>query len=465
MMKNESDIQTIYNPMNNVRSHPNPATNREIPPIRAASRDGSYHSVESADLPREETQELVGKKGGCKDKLCKFRHACCSPPAKKIYCGIWVTVCITASWVASTHFIKYLFHSYALIATLNGTMYRPYFEHMEFYNAPFFTTWFCTNWMVLFFPIYYLAQLASSRALTPTEILCESVRNFRNSRFTAGRFLIRCSFFCILWVLTNYMYVYSLRILLATDVIALFATNVVYVYLLSWVILHEQFVGLRIVAIILCDTGVALLVYMDGISQSSTMNSVLLAATAAVGFAVYKILFKKTFGEVSLGQISLFFSLIGMLNATLLWPLCLVLYFTGVEVLQWDRLPWTILFGASLFSLITNLLGNFSFAITYDLFITLGLITSVPVSAALDVVLYGTHFYGMKLAGIILISIGFFLVMFPDNWPDYITRLLRNIILMSRNARVKFNVENTDNIQVNGTERIAGHKCLIKGLM
>lgn len=45
--------------------------------------------------------------------------------------------------------------------------------------------------------------------------------------------------------------------------------------------------------------------------------------------------------------------------------------------------------------------------------------------AALDIVLYGAHFYGMKLSGIILIAVGFFLVMFPDNWPDYITRLLR----------------------------------------
>lgn len=42
------------------------------------------------------------------------------------------------------------------------------------------------------------------------------------------------------------MYIYSLRILLATDVMALFATNVSCVYLLSWVILHEQFVGVRV---------------------------------------------------------------------------------------------------------------------------------------------------------------------------------------------------------------------------
>ncbi|KAL2734898.1 putative thiamine transporter SLC35F3 isoform X1 [Vespula maculifrons] len=75
---------------------------------------------------------------------------------------------------------------------------------------------------------------------------------------------------------------------------------------------------------------------------------------------------------------------------------------------------------------VANMLGNFSIALTYDLFITLGLITAVPVSAALDVVLYGAHFMGMKLAGMIFIAVGFFLVMFPDNWPDYITRLLRS---------------------------------------
>ncbi|XP_008488046.1 uncharacterized protein LOC103524791, partial [Diaphorina citri] len=106
-----------------------------------------------------------------------------------------------------------------------------------------------------------------------------------------------------------------------------FATNVACVYLLSWVILHEQFVGVRIFAVILCDTGIALLAYMDG--------------------------------------------------------RCLFLAFP----------------------------------------------------TAVDVVLYGAQFYGMKLAGIILISIGFFLVMFPNNWPDYITRLLRNIVLLTHSTR------------------------------
>ncbi|KAF7280346.1 hypothetical protein GWI33_006122, partial [Rhynchophorus ferrugineus] len=140
-------------------------------------------------------------------------------------------------------------------------------------------------------------------------------------------------------------------------------------------------------------------------------------------------------GEATYGQVALFFSLIGMLNAALLWPLSLGLFLTGVETLHWDRLPWPALLSASCLSLVANLLGNFSVALTYDMFITLGLITAVPVSAALDVVLYGAQFEGMKLAGMILIAVGFFLVMFPDNWPDYITRLLRNIIMLTHSAR------------------------------
>lgn len=40
----------------------------------------------------------------------------------------------------------------------------------------------------------------------------------------------------------------SLNALNSTDVIVLFATNVASVYLLSWVILHEQFVGVRVIS-------------------------------------------------------------------------------------------------------------------------------------------------------------------------------------------------------------------------
>nr|XP_012143178.1 PREDICTED: putative thiamine transporter SLC35F3 isoform X2 [Megachile rotundata] len=365
--------------------------------------------------------------------------SCCAESAKKIYFGVCVTICVTASWVGATHCIKYLYfhkHETPNYSSFSNSSITGRHQHTVPYNAPFFTTWFCTNWEILYFPVYFVCQSVRIKCNAPSEIIAESLRGFRDKGFTGGRFLIRCSLFCGLWVVTNYMYIYSLRILLATDVMALFATNVSCVYLLSWVILHEQFVGVRIVAVILCNTGIALLAYMDGITGSPTLGGVVLATSAAAGSAVYKVLFKKVIGETTFGQMSLFFSLIGLCNAALLWPICLALYFSGAESVHWGRLPWTTLLSASILHLVANMLGNFSIALTYDLFITLGLITAVPVSAALDVLLYGAHFMGMKLAGMIFIAVGFFLVMFPDNWPDYITRLLRTTDTQQRRSTV-----------------------------
>ena len=61
--------------------------------------------------------------------------------------------------------------------------------------------------------------------------------------------------FCLVSVTTNYLYIKSLETLDCTVVTALFATNASFVYLLSWVVLRQQFVGVRVVALILSTTG------------------------------------------------------------------------------------------------------------------------------------------------------------------------------------------------------------------
>ncbi|XP_063392348.1 solute carrier family 35 member F3 [Cydia fagiglandana] len=383
---------------------------------------------ESAASSQDEERQL-------REKKCP--RSCCSKFAKKIYYGICVTLVLTASWVTSTHCIKHMYlETYPPIIyptstettsqTFNYTA-KPQSQNENLYNAPFFTAWFSTNWLILFYPIYVVVMLIHNKCKSANDIVYDAFRDFREKGFTFARFISRCGLFCLLWVVTIYMYTYSLKILLCTDVVALFATNVSCIYLLSWVILHEQFVGVRIVAAILCDTGIALLAYMDGITGSSTLGGVVLAACAAAGFAIFKVLFRKVMGEVNTGQRALFFSILGIVSASLLWPVCLALYLTGSEMLPSPshQMPWLHLLGASLALLVFHLVFQFGNIVTYNIFVSLALITAVPVSAGLDVAFYQVQFEGMKLAGIVLIGVGFSLVMFPDNWPNYIMRLLR----------------------------------------
>ncbi|XP_061397896.1 uncharacterized protein LOC133333602 isoform X1 [Musca vetustissima] len=404
-------------------------------------------------------------------RLKACRETCCSELAQKMYFGVCVTILVTASWVGATHCIKFLYLNRSTYMTAIDDIDSLAADELDFvtdiqgvelgidsllpvndhtlsledvedatkifsippeppkssniFSAPFFAAWFFTNFSLLFFPIYVLGRISLRKCDKPGEILGDILRGFRDRGFTIGRFLNRCLSFCILWLLTTYLYTLSLRVLFATDAMALFATNVACVYLLSWVILHEQFVGVRIVAVILCDTGIALLAYMDGITESPTLSGVVLATLAAACYAVFRVMFRKVMGDPPVGQIAFAFTTLGFLNALLMWPICVALYLTGTEIMPSDRMPWIILLIASILLLVFHILMQFSSAVTYNMFVTLGLITAVPVSGALDVVLYGATFAGMKLAGVILIAVGFFLVMFPENWPDYITRLLR----------------------------------------
>jgi hypothetical protein len=53
----------------------------------------------------------------------------------------------------------------------------------------------------------------------------------------------------------------------------------------------------QIVAVILSNTGIALLAYMDGVAQTRTLGGVVLAAAAAAGSATYKVRIRVTRGE------------------------------------------------------------------------------------------------------------------------------------------------------------------------
>jgi solute carrier family 35, member F3/4 len=118
-------------------------------------------------------------------------------------------------------------------------------EDLQF-KAPFFASWFSTNFAILFFPLFLIFRGCASKCGTNNETIGDIFQCFRERGYTLGRYLYRCITFTILWVCTTFLYLYSLKILHSTDVITLFSTNVAPAYLLSWVILHEQFVGVRV---------------------------------------------------------------------------------------------------------------------------------------------------------------------------------------------------------------------------
>lgn len=69
---------------------------------------------------------------------------------------------------------------------------------------------------------------------------------YKEEEFKPIRFSVRTLIFCFVWTVGNYSYIRALRLLGAMDVIALYATNQSFVYMLSWIVLFEKFIAIRV---------------------------------------------------------------------------------------------------------------------------------------------------------------------------------------------------------------------------
>ena len=117
-------------------------------------------------------------------------------------------------------------------------------------------------------------------------------------------------------------------------------------------------------------TGVFLISYADwsGLASLTAVCLILLAAFGAAGYKVHRqpffswfkvffVQFKKSFfiiflqvalksvvGDARPDQVCLFLSLVAAFTAVVLWPIILILHFTGVEIIQPEFIPWRLLF-------------------------------------------------------------------------------------------------------------------------
>lgn len=125
------------------------------------------------------------------------------------------------------------------------------------------------------------------------------------------------------------------------------------------------------------------------------------------------------FGFWSIAQMSLFFTLIGLFNAFIMWPIALLLYFLGAELIVCKciadcsisnrrmraknsqvqvtnksrfamnnhltkpgrYIPWVHLTAAGALHLSANILAYFGPICSYDIFLTLGLLMAVFLSS------------------------------------------------------------------------------------
>nr|XP_060475905.1 solute carrier family 35 member F4 isoform X3 [Panthera onca] len=296
----------------------------------------------------------------------KARCRSCTSMVLKAVWGLLIILSVSSSWVGTTQIVK--------------------ITYKNFY-CPFFMTWFSTNWNIMFFPVYYSGHLATAQEKqSPMKKFRECSRIFGEDGLTLKLFLKRTAPFSILWTLTNYLYLLALKKLTATDVSALFCCNKAFVFLLSWIVLKDRFMGVRIVAAIMAITGIVMMAYADNFHTDSIIG-VAFAVGSASTSALYKVEHWSSFAA----------------------------------------LPWGYLCGMAGLWLAFNILVNVGVVLTYPILISIGTVLSVPGNAAVDLLKQEVIFNVVRLAATIIICIGFLLMLLPEEWDEITLRFINSL--------------------------------------
>ncbi|XP_062938938.1 solute carrier family 35 member F3 isoform X1 [Cynocephalus volans] len=355
-----------------------------------------------AEAPAPAGTEAGGtarRHGGC--------GSCSRVRLRKALCGVAVALSVCASWAGCTQLAKQTFGKF---------------------DAPFTLTWFATNWNFLFFPLYYAGHVCkSTEKQSVKQRYRECCRFFGDNGLTLKVFFTKAAPFGVLWTLTNYLYLHAIKKINTTDVSVLFCCNKAFVFLLSWIVLRDRFMGVRIVAAILAIAGIVMMTYADGFHSHSVIGIALVVGSASTS-ALYKVLFKLLLGSAKFGEAALFLSILGVFNILFITCVPVVLYFTKVEYWSsFDDIPWGNLCGFSVLLLTFNIVLNFGIAVTYPTLMSLGIVLSVPVNAVVDHYTSQIVFNGVRVIAIIIIGLGFLLLLLPEEWDVWLTKLLTRL--------------------------------------
>lgn len=192
----------------------------------------------------------------------------------------------------------------------------------------------------------------------------------------------------------------------------------------------ERFTRTKLLAVVISFLGVLLVTHADSLVPPSTLGSDgdklagpsnarlgdFLALLSAFCYAVYVTLLKLKIKSEDRVSMPLFFGFVGAFNIVGMWPIGVLLHFTGVEQFQWptDSKTWIGVGVNMLITFVSDFAYLLSMLKTAPLIATVGLSLTIPLAVFIDLLL-GTHSGGaMANIGSLAVLLSFVTIGFDD---------------------------------------------------
>uniref|UniRef100_A0A060SYQ8 ARAD1A13882p n=1 Tax=Blastobotrys adeninivorans TaxID=409370 RepID=A0A060SYQ8_BLAAD len=198
--------------------------------------------------------------------------------------------------------------------------------------------------------------------------------------------------FSVLWFLANCTnnaaYVYT-SVASAT---ILACTSSFFTLLVGCYCKVEQFSSAKVIALVISIVGVSCIAYADKSDTDAPANALagnLFALISACVYGVYTTLIKVKVRDESRMDAKLFFGFVGLWNTILLWPVLILLHFSGFERFALPPSPeaWALVLLNAASTLVADFLWVLAMLMTTPLVVTVGLAGSIPLSMLGDMII------------------------------------------------------------------------------
>ncbi|KAK9479232.1 hypothetical protein V1514DRAFT_328814 [Lipomyces japonicus] len=227
--------------------------------------------------------------------------------------------------------------------------------------------------------------------------------------------------FCLLWFIANWFANACLSYTSVASGTILSCTSSFFTLLIGSVIGVEFFTRRKLIALVVSLAGIILISTQDSVSQDQADNNLTagsivvgdaMALVSAAIYGLYTTLLKLRIGDESRINMQVFFGFVGVFNVILLWPILLLLHFTGAERLEAppSSFVWLILLLNCSVTLVSDYLWIVAILLTSPLVVTVGLSGTIPLAVVGDVVFNHVHVTLWYVLGAFLVGGAFFVI-------------------------------------------------------
>ncbi|KAK9455191.1 hypothetical protein V1511DRAFT_459533 [Dipodascopsis uninucleata] len=226
--------------------------------------------------------------------------------------------------------------------------------------------------------------------------------------------------FCILWFGANWFSNASLSYTSVASATILACTSSFFTLIIGSLFGVEKFSQRKLLAIAGALTGIILISVQDQesdeegskFSAGSIILGDLMSLTSAAIYGLYTSVLKFKIGDESRVNMQIFLGFVGVWNMILLWPILVILHFTGAERFELppSNFVWFIIIANAISTFISDYLWIVSILMTSPLVVTVGLSATIPLAVVGDIMFNQLHISFWYLVGAALVGGAFFFI-------------------------------------------------------